>query len=120
VLVNTRAGAAYGRPDYVAAGCGMGREATLYLLERGVRLTGTDGWSWDAPFSFTRERVKATGDASLIWEGHRAGIDIGYFQMEKLNNLPDLPGDGFQIICFPVKVHRASAGWTRAVAIIDE
>ena len=31
--------------DYVAAGCGMGREATLYLLERGVRLTGTDGWS---------------------------------------------------------------------------
>jgi kynurenine formamidase len=45
VVVNTRAGAAYGQPDYVAAGCGMGREATLYLLERGVRLPGTDGWS---------------------------------------------------------------------------
>src|SRR5262249_44952196 len=38
------AGAAYGRPEYVAKGCGMGREATLYLLERGVRVTGTDGW----------------------------------------------------------------------------
>src|SRR5215467_12782429 len=50
VLVNTSAGAAYGRPEYVAKGCGMGREATLYLLERGVRVTGTDGWSWDAPF----------------------------------------------------------------------
>jgi len=25
VLVNTRAGSAYGKPDYVAAGCGMGR-----------------------------------------------------------------------------------------------
>ena len=45
VLVNTSAGAAYGRPDYVSKGCGMGREATLYLLERGVRVTGTDGWS---------------------------------------------------------------------------
>ena len=34
--MNTSAGAAYGRPDYVAKGCGMGREATLYLLERGA------------------------------------------------------------------------------------
>jgi len=44
VVINTRAGAAYGQPDYVNAGCGMGAEATLYLLERGVRLTGTDGY----------------------------------------------------------------------------
>ncbi|HJW27968.1 MAG TPA: cyclase family protein, partial [Saprospiraceae bacterium] len=42
VVINTRAGTAYGQPDYVNAGCGMGAEATLYLLERGVRLTGTD------------------------------------------------------------------------------
>ena len=59
VLVNTSAGAAYGRPDYVAKGCGMGREATLYLLERGVRVTGTDGWSWDAPFVHTQEQYLA-------------------------------------------------------------
>jgi len=38
VLVNTRAGAAYGDSDYVEAGCGMGYEATMYLLERGVRV----------------------------------------------------------------------------------
>ena len=37
VVVNTSAGAKYGRPDYVASGCGMGDEATMYLLERGVR-----------------------------------------------------------------------------------
>src|SRR5215468_3341360 len=43
VLVNTSAGAAYGRPEYVAKGCGMGREATLYLLERGVRVPPTAG-----------------------------------------------------------------------------
>ena len=89
----------------------------MWLTERGVRVVGTDAWSWDAPFSFTREKVKATGDVSLIWEGHRAGREIGYFQMEKLGNLASLPSHGFDIVCFPVKVHRASAGWTRAVAI---
>ena len=51
----------------------MGYEATMYLLERGVRLTGTDAWSWDAPFSYTAKRIAETGDKSLIWEGHKAG-----------------------------------------------
>ena len=92
----------------------------MWLTERGVRVVGTDAWSWDAPFSFTREKVAATGDVSLIWEGHRAGREIGYFQMEKLGNLAQLPADGFDIVCFPVKVHRASAGWTRAVAIFND
>jgi len=31
VLVNTRAGSCIGTEEYLAAGCGMGREATLYL-----------------------------------------------------------------------------------------
>jgi kynurenine formamidase len=120
VVVNTRAGAAYGKPDYVAAGCGMGREATLYLLERGVRLTGTDAWSWDAPFVHTREKFAASGDARLIWEGHKAGREIGYCHLEKLHNLEALPNDGFTVSCFPVKIRGASAGWTRAVAIVED
>lgn len=119
VLVNTSAGAAYGRPDYVAKGCGMGREATLYLLERGVRVTGTDGWSWDAPFVYTAKKYAETKDASLIWEGHKAGRHIGYCHIEKLHNLEQLPSTGFMVSCFPVKIERASAGWTRAVAILD-
>ena len=119
VIVNTAAGAAYGAPDYVARGCGMGREATLYLLERGVRLTGIDGWSWDAPFVYTSKKFAETKDASLIWEGHKAGRHIGYSHIEKLHNLELLPSTGFTVSCFPVKIERASAGWTRAVAIID-
>ncbi|MEO5640672.1 MAG: cyclase family protein [Sphingomicrobium sp.] len=120
VLVNTRAGKALGDPDYVNAGCGMGYEATMYLTSRGVRVTGTDAWSWDAPFSYTAERVKTTGDTSLIWEGHRAGIEIGYCHLEKLHNLEVLPGSGFTVSCFPHKIKGASAGWTRAVAIFDD
>src|SRR6266852_9824442 len=119
VVVNTSAGAKYGRPDYVNSGCGMGYEATMYLLERGVRLSGTDGWSWDAPFAYTAKKFAETGDASLIWEGHKAGRHIGYCHIEKLHNLELLPSTGFTVSCFPVKIERASAGWTRAVAILD-
>ena len=119
VLVNTAAGAAVGNPDYVNIGCGMGYEATIYLTSRGVRITGTDAWSWDAPFTYTAARVNDTGDTSLIWEGHKAGRDIGYCHLEKLHNLEALPNHGFTVSCFPHKIRGASAGWTRAVAIID-
>jgi kynurenine formamidase len=120
VVVNTRAGARYGAEDYISSGCGLGREATLYLLERGIRLTGTDGWSWDAPFVYTAERYRHTKNAALVWEGHKAGREIGYCHLEKLHNLEALPSDGFTVVCFPVKIRSASAGWTRAVAIIED
>lgn len=120
VVVNTAAGKRYGRDDYVSAGCGIGYAATMYLLERGVRLTGTDGWSWDAPFVHTKEKYLETGDAGLIWEGHKAGRDIGYCHLEKLHNLEALPATGFTIACFPMKIRAASAGWTRAVAIFED
>src|SRR6185436_2969641 len=85
VVVNTAAGAAYGKPEYVITGCGMGYEATMYQTERGVRICGTDAWSWDAPFIYTAQRYKQTRDASIIWEGHKAGRHIGYCQIEKLH-----------------------------------
>jgi kynurenine formamidase len=118
VVVNTAAAAKYGQPGYVDTGCGMGREATLHLLEQGVRVVGTDAWSWDAPFSFTRWRFAETHDARIIWEGHKAGRDIGYGQMEKLGQLDQLPADGFWISCFPYKIERGSAGYIRAVAFL--
>lgn len=122
VVVNTAAGMALANndPAYVSRGAGVGYEGTMYLLERGVRVTGTDAWSWDAPFSHTAEKVRQTGDASLIWEGHRAGFDIGYCHIEKLHNLEAIPATGFMISCFPHKIKGASAGWTRAVAIFED
>ena len=119
VVVNTAAGVRYGEDDYVSKGCGIGRDATLHLLNKGVRVTGTDAWSWDAPFVYTAQRFVKEGDPSVIWEGHKAGREIGYCHIEKLHNLEELPAYGFKISCFPVKIHAASAGWTRAVAIMD-
>ena len=120
VLVNTRAGSRLGQPDYVDSGCGMGREATLFLLEHGIRVTGTDAWSWDPPFSYTARRFRETGDPSIVWEGHKAGREIGYCHIEKLHNLEQLPPTGFTVSSLPVKIRGASAGWTRAIAIIDD
>jgi kynurenine formamidase len=120
VVANTRAGERYGQPDYVDSGCGFGRDATLHLVRQGIKVVGTDGWSWDAPFSYTARRFAETGDASLIWEGHKAGREAGYCQIEKLHNLEALPPTGFTLSCLPVKVRRGSAGWTRAVAILPD
>ena len=64
-MVNTSAGAKYGQADYVTSGCGMGYE-TMYLTERGVRLTGIDGWSWDALRAYGEEvRADARREVDL-------------------------------------------------------
>lgn len=119
VLVNTRAGSLIGSDEYLSAGCGVGRQATLYLTERGVRVTGIDAWGWDAPFAHTRRRWEKTRDHSLIWEGHYAGRETPYCHMEKLANLEQLPAKGFIVSCFPHKIKNGSAGWIRAVALFD-
>ncbi|WP_400082055.1 cyclase family protein [Yoonia sp. R78084] len=120
VLVNTRAGARYGQPDFLAAGCGIGREATLWLAGQGVRVCGTDAWSWDPPLAGQAAHAKETGDYSLFWEGHKAGADCVYCHIEKLTNLDQLPHSGFEVMALPVKVANASAGWCRAVAVFHD
>lgn len=120
VLVMTGADRYWGRPEYLVKGCGMGREATLWLVERGIRVVGTDAWSWDRPLPLIAQEYAKTKDPSAIWEGHFAGIEKGYCHMEKLTNLDQLPPFGFTVICFPVKIKRGSAGWVRAVAMIEE
>ena len=47
-------------------------------------------------------------------------MEIGYCHIEKLANLETLPDDGFTVCCFPFKIKKGSAGFTRAVAIIDD
>ncbi|MCS5723039.1 cyclase family protein [Herbiconiux sp. CPCC 203407] len=120
VLANTAAGARLGHDDFIDSGCGFGRAATLHLIAAGIRVMGTDGWSWDAPFSATAARFAETGDPGIVWEGHKAGMEAAYCQIEKLTALETLPDFGFTVSCFPAKIRGASAGWTRAVALIEE
>ncbi|MCA5013946.1 MULTISPECIES: cyclase family protein [unclassified Enterococcus] len=120
VLVNTGASKKWGSIEYLSAGCGMGREVTLWLIEQGIHVMGTDAWSWDRPLKIVGKEFDETGDKSIIWEGHFAGIEKAYCHIEKLANLDQVPATGFKFSCFPVKLKAASGGWIRAVAMIDE
>ncbi len=121
-IVYVQSGAAkyWGTEEYQQQGCGIGREATLWLLDQGVKIVGTDAWSWDRPLDITAKIYEQTRDSSIIWEGHFAGIEKEYFQIEKLTNLDKLPPFGFKTICIPTKIKGASAGWVRPVAIIED
>lgn len=119
VLVNTGASKKWGTPEYLISGCGMGREVTLWLINQGIRVMGTDAWSWDRPLSIIAKEFDQVQDKSIIWEGHFAGIEKAYCHIEKLINLDQLPSTGFKLICFPIKLKKSSAGWIRAVAMID-
>ncbi|MFX1425189.1 MAG: cyclase family protein [Promethearchaeota archaeon] len=120
LCIHTTAPQYYGTKEFVDHGVGVGKLATLHIIKQGVHIVGTDSWSWDAPFSITARKWEKTKDPSIIWEGHFAGIELGYFQIEKLTNLDKVPPVGATIYCFPIKIARASAGWVRAVATIPE
>ena len=120
VVVNTAAGKRYGQPDYVNSGMRDGaRSDALLDLPRRARHRHRR-LVMGCPIRPHRRRYAATKDASIIWEGHKAGREIGYCHIEKLHNLEILPATGFLVACFPVKIRRASAGWTRAVAILND
>ena len=121
VMIQTGADRLWGKPEYFDAGCGMTRESTLWLIDQGVRVMGIDAWGWDRPFWAIREDFARTGDRSLLWGAHYAGIDGEYCHIEKLANLHQLPRPcGFKVACFPVKLAGGSAGWSRVVAIVEE
>ncbi len=105
---------------YISEYPGVGREGTIWLIQQGIKLVGTDGVGWDRAFAVQAEEFRKTGNRNLIWEGHFAGIEGEYYQMEKLANLDKLPPYGFIIYCFPIKIYKAGAAWIRPVAIVEE
>ncbi|MBA7699227.1 Kynurenine formamidase [subsurface metagenome] len=120
VLIQTGADKYWGKAEYLDAGCGMGRDSTLWLTKQGIRVMGTDAWGWDRPFWAMREEFQKTNDKSTLWAAHRAGTEKEYCHIEKLSNLDRLSKPfGFKVACFPVKLTGGSAGWCRAVAIVE-
>jgi kynurenine formamidase len=121
VLLWTGADEHFMEAAYLERYCGLGAEATRWLVEQGIRVIGTDAWSLDRPPLYMGRDFVATGDASNLWPAHFVGREREYCQIEKLANLGALPAaTGFTVVCFPVKIERASAGWTRAVALVEK
>ena len=100
---------------------GLGWESTVWLCDQGVKIIGIDAYTLDRSFAAMRQDFERTGDGHFIWPAHFAGIIREYCQIEKLANLGALPGPtGYKVMCFPIKVAGASAGWVRAVALVEE
>ena len=66
------------------------------------------------------EEYRRTGDKSVLWATHLHGRDREYIQIEKLCNLENVPPVGAMISALPVKFKGATAGWCRAVAIVQD
>jgi len=120
VLVQTGNDRLIGSPEYFTRGPGVSAEATRWLLEQGIKLTGIDAWGWDAPLKEQASEAKRTGRHDLFWEAHYVGVDREYCHIERLTNLDQLPPRGFTVCAFPLKVKCGSAGPARVVALIDE
>lgn len=120
VLLESGAAPHFRDADYTKYGVGVSEEATVWLMEQGIKVVGTDSYTWDMPFSLAAEIYKKNRDNRIIWEGHFAGRHGEYYQMEKLTNLDKLPSFGFRVICLPIKIKGTSAGWVRTVALLDE
>ncbi|MFC9975280.1 cyclase family protein [Spirillospora sp. NPDC127200] len=121
VLLRTGAAEWAGTRRYFTDFVGLDASAVHLLLDMGVRVIGTDAFSLDAPFGHIIERYRQTGDRSVLWPAHVAGRDREYCQVERLANLEALPAPyGFRVACLPVKIKGGGAGWTRAVAMVDD
>lgn len=120
-LINSGAWRHVGSMAYFTEFTGLDRSATEYLLDFGVKVIGTDAFSLDAPFGHILSTYAQTGDKGVLWPAHFVGRDREYCQIERLHNLDQLPRPhGFQVSCFPIKITGAGAGWSRAVALLDD
>ena len=119
VLLRTDADKHYERDDYLEVQPGMSREATLWLLEQGIKVIGIDAFGFDRSWTQMLNSYSRSKGGGGLWPAHFVGREKEYCHIEKMANLDKIPQPyGFRVICFPVKIAGASAGWVRPVAIV--
>ncbi len=119
VLIMTGSDKHFNKPDYFSVHPGMSAEATEYLIKQGVKIMGIDAWGFDRPAKYMIKDYLKTKDKTCIFPAHFVGRKFEYLHLEKLANLNKIPKPfGFKVICFPVKIEKAGAGWSRVVAIV--
>lgn len=120
VLIRTDADKKLYHDDYFMIHAGVSADATRWLMDKGIKVMGTDGWGWDIPFHLQSQDYKQHPRDGVLWAAHFVGKEREYCQIEKLANLEKIPKRyGFKVSVFPMKVKGASGGWARPVAIID-
>ncbi|MGX7668493.1 cyclase family protein [Flavobacterium pedocola] len=119
VLIKTGRDKFINTKNYYKKGTGMTAEATLWLINHGIKVMGIDQWGWDLPLPYLIQKAKESNNPELFWEAHLVGREHEYCHMEQLVNLDALPYSGFQVAAFPLKIKGASAGPARVVAILN-
>ncbi len=121
VLLHTGADKKRQHPDYWISHAGLGKESTLWLLDQGVKVIGIDAFTLDRPFPQMIADFKKGNREALMPAHWIVGRMREYCQIEQLANLDQIPRPhGFTVCCFPINIARASGGWVRAVAIVEE
>lgn len=90
------------------------------LLDRNIKVIGTDNSSFDGPFDRMFKLFLETRDPSVLWPCHMLGRVRPYYQIEGLANLERLPAQNFFILAPPIRVRGATAAWTRAIALVPK
>ena len=121
VLVMTGNDKYWGTPEYIDRGGHLGREALKWILEQGVKVVGTDAWSFDRPGKqWAADYMANDRDPKYLWPCHVLGLEMPYAHIEKMANLDLLPRHSFTVIALPIKVHGGSGGFVRAAALVAQ
>lgn len=115
-LLFTGADKFYGSPKYFSEYIGVDISAIDYLLDRGVKIFGVDTMGIDRPYKFMLDEFLK--DKKPLYPAHFYGRKREFIHIERLANLQKLPDFGFKVICFPIRIKKTGAAWSRAVAIL--
>lgn len=114
VLIKTGASRYNQSERYLYDHCGMTPEATLWLIDQGIKVMGIDAVTFDLP-------VKAMFEQQKFWEAHRVMLEREYYHLENLANLDQIPLPfGFKVAVFPIKWKGTTGAPVRAVAILED
>ncbi|MEV8597213.1 cyclase family protein [Streptomyces sp. NPDC052013] len=119
VLFRTDSDLRLGTPAYHTRSTAISPEAVDHLLDLGVKVLGTDCWSFDGPPRDMVERYYASGDRGVLWPAHMHGRRREFVQIEGLARLREIPSGPFTFTAFPVALADAGAAWCRAVAEVS-
>ena len=117
VLLYTGADKLFGTPKYFSDYPGIDTSAIDYLLDKKINIFGVDTMGIDRPYKFMLKEFLEKKDAKYLYPAHFYGRKREFIHIERLANLDKLPGSGFKVICFPVKIKNTGAAWARVVAI---
>lgn len=119
VLIRTGSDKLFGSSDYFSEYPGLDISAIDFLLDKQIKVFGIDTMGIDRPYKLMIRDFLKEKDPAFLWPAHFYGRKREFIHIERLANLESLPGHGFKIICFPVKIRKTGAAWARVVAVLD-